>query len=217
MTIRVVVVDDHKLVKEGICALLKDEPAVEVIGDAADGRAAVRMAEELSPDVVLMDVALPGLNGIEATRQIVKSKPRVRVLALSMYADGNYVSEMLKAGAAGYLLKDCEFDELTRAIRTVASDHTYLSPRISNLVVADYLEHMPEDSQSPAELLTPREREVLQLLAEGESVKEIAVKLNVSIKTVETHRRQIMEKLDIHSIAELTKYAVRRGLTSLIQ
>ena len=217
MSIRVIVVDDHKLVKEGICALLRDEPAVEVIGNAADGRAAVQMAEELSPDVVLMDVALPGLNGIEATRQIVKNKPRVRVLALSMYADGNYVSEMLRAGAAGYLLKDCEFDELARAIRTVASDHTYLSPRISNLVVADYLEHLPEDKQSPADVLTPREREVLQLLAEGESVKEIAARLNVSIKTVETHRRQVMEKLDIRSIAELTKYAVRRGLTSLIQ
>jgi DNA-binding NarL/FixJ family response regulator len=213
--IRVVVVDDHQLVKEGICSLLKDEPEVEVIGDAADGRAAVRMAEELAPDVVLMDVALPGLNGVEATRQIVKSRPRVRVLALSMYADGNYVSEMLKAGAAGYLLKDCDLEELTRAIRTVAADHTYLSPQISNLVVSDYLEHLPEDGQSPAEVLTPREREVLQLLAEGKSVKDIAAKLKVSIKTVETHRRQIMEKLDIHSIAELTKYAIRRGLTNI--
>lgn len=215
MKIRVVVVDDHQLVKEGICSLLKDEPEVEVIGDAADGRAAVRMAEELAPDVVLMDVALPGLNGVEATRQIVKSRPRVRVLALSMYADGNYVSEMLKAGAAGYLLKDCDLEELTRAIRTVAADHTYLSPQISNLVVSDYLEHLPEDGQSPAEVLTPREREVLQLLAEGKSVKDIAAKLKVSIKTVETHRRQIMEKLDIHSIAELTKYAIRRGLTNI--
>jgi len=215
LKIRVMVVDDHNIVKEGIRALLKDEPAVEVIGDAADGRAAVRMAEELAPDVVLMDVALPGLNGVEATRQIVKSKPRVRVLALSMYADGTYVSEMLKAGAAGYLLKDCDLEELARAIRTVAADHTYLSPRISNLVVSDYLEHLPGDGQSPAEVLTPREREVLQLLAEGESVKDIAAKLKVSIKTAETHRRQIMEKLDIHSIAELTKYAVRRGLTNI--
>ena len=215
MSIRVLVVDDHTIVKEGLCALLKEEAAVEVIGDAADGRTAVRLAEELDPDVVLMDVALPGLNGIEATRQIIRSKPRIRVLALSMYADGTYVSEMLKAGASGYLLKDCEFEELTRAIRTVAADHTYLSPQVSDVVVTDYLDHLSEDNQSAASMLTPREREVLQLLAEGESTKEIAEKLYISVKTVETHRRQIMEKLDIFTIAELTKFAISHGITSL--
>lgn len=217
MSIRVLVVDDHTIVKDGLCALLKEETAVEVIGDAADGRTAVRLAEELAPDVVLMDVALPGLNGIEATRQITERRPGIRVLALSMYADGNYISEMLKAGASGYLLKDCEFDELSRAIRTVAADHTYLSPRISDVVVTDYLDHLDNDNQSTRSMLTPREREVLQLLAEGESTKEIAEKLCVSVKTVETHRRQVMEKLDIHSIAELTKYAVSHGITSLIR
>lgn len=215
MSIRVLVVDDHTIVKDGLCALLKEEPSVEVIGNAADGRSAVRLAEELGPDVVLMDVALPELNGIEATRQIVQSKPRVRVLALSMYADGVYVTEMLKAGAAGYVLKDCEFEELARAIRTVAANRTYLSPSISDIVVTDYVDRLSKDDQSASSVLTPREREVLQLLAEGESVKKIADRLCVSVKTVETHRRQIMEKLDIHTIAELTKYAITHGLTSI--
>jgi two-component system response regulator NreC len=217
MSIRVLVVDDHTIVKDGLCALLKEQAAVEVIGDAADGRTAVRLAEELAPDVILMDVALPELNGIEATRQIVQRKPQVRVLALSMYADGTYVSEMLKAGASGYLLKDCDFDELSRAIRTVVANRIYLSPGVSDIVVTDYLDRLTKDGQSATAVLTPREREVLQLLAEGESVKTIAGKLCISIKTVETHRRQIMEKLDIFSIAELTKYAVSHGLTSLVR
>lgn len=215
MAIKVFVVDDHQIVKDGICALLKEEPAVEVVGNAADGRTAVRLAEELAPDVVLMDVSLPGLNGIEATRRIVNAKPRIRVLALSMHANANFICEMLKAGASGYLLKDCDPEELSRAILTVATNHTYLSPQISNLVVTDYLEHISADNESASSVLTPREREVLQLLAEGKCVKEIAGTLNVSIKTVETHRRQIMQKLEIHSVAELTKYAVRMGLTSL--
>jgi two-component system response regulator NreC len=217
MSIRVLVVDDHTIVKDGLCALLKEQAAVEVIGDAADGRTAVRLAEELAPDVILMDVALPELNGIEATRQIVQRKPQVRVLALSMYADGTYVSEMLKAGASGYLLKDCDFEELSRAIRTVVANRIYLSPGVSDIVVTDYLDRLTKDGQSATAVLTPREREVLQLLAEGESVKTIAGKLCISIKTVETHRRQIMEKLDIFSIAELTKYAVSHGLTSLVR
>jgi two-component system response regulator NreC len=217
MSIRVIVVDDHTIVKDGICALLKEDPTVEVVGNATDGRTAVRLAEELAPDVVLMDVALPGLNGIEATRQIVGSKPRIRVLALSMYADGVYVSEMLKAGASGYLLKDCDFEELARAIRTVAANRTYLSPGISDIVVTDYLDRLSKNDQSASTVLTPREREVLQLLAEGESAKKIADKLCVSVKTVETHRRQLMEKLNIFTIAELTKYAVTHGITSLIR
>jgi DNA-binding NarL/FixJ family response regulator len=191
---------------------------MEVIAEARDGRGAVQLAHELRPDVVVMDVGMPGLNGIEATRQITSQEPHARIVALSMHSDRRFMGEMLKAGAKGYLLKDGAFEELATAIRSVVANKVYLSPRIANVVLDDYVHRdasgMSGDTSAFAKL-TPREREVLQLMSEGRATKEIAMDLHVSIKTVETHRRQIMEKLDIHSVAELTKYAIREGLTSL--
>ena len=185
-----------------------------MVGEAKEGRTAVRLAAMLKPSVVLIDVSMPDLNGIEATRQIMAALPTVKVIALSMHSDKRYVGEMLKAGAVGYLLKDLAFEEVTRAINAVLDGQVYLSRGVVGVVVEDYVRHLTEAGTGDT-VLTPREREILQLVAEGQSTKEMAAALHVSIKTVETHRRQIMEKLDIHSVAELTKYAVRHGLTSL--
>ena len=215
MRTRVLIADDHKILRDGLRTLLDKEPAIEVLGEAADGRSAVQLARELNPDVVIMDIGMPGLNGIDATRQVLADVPGTRVLALSMHSDKRYVTQMLQAGASGYLLKDSAFGELTTAIRTVMSDRVYLSPSLTDLVVRDYVEHMSATDGSEKPLLSPREREVLQLLAEGKSTKLIASDLSISVKTVETHRKQIMNKLDMHSIAELTKYAVREGITEL--
>ncbi len=215
MSIKVLLADDHKITREGLRSLLEKHGDMEVIGQAEQGREAVRLAGELSPDVVIMDVSMPDLNGIEATRQIVSKSADVKVIALSMHSDSMFISEMLKSGASGYLLKDCAFEELTKAIETVMSGKMYLSPEISGVVVDDYLHRLSKNKTAEAELLTDREREVLQLLAEGQSTKQIALKLHISAKTVETHRRQMMNKLDMHTVAELTKYAVRKGLTSL--
>ena len=215
MSIRVLLADDHKIVREGLRSLLEKEPGMKVIGEAENGRRALSLARELSPDVVVIDVAMPDLNGIEATRQLMTRSPGVRVVALSMHSDRRFVAEMLRAGASGYLLKDCAFEELAQAIRTVAEDQTYLSPRIAAPVIKDYVNRLSVSYSSAYSTLTPREREVLQLLAEGKTTKEIASRLHISVKTVETHRRKIMGKLDIGSIAELTKYAIREGLTPL--
>jgi len=215
MSTRILLADDHKITRQGLRSLLEKQQDMEVVAEAEDGRAAERLVEELLPDVVIMDISMPDLNGMEATRWIVGKFPDVKVIALSMHSDASFVTEMLRSGAAGYLLKDCAFEELTRAIRTVMDDKTYLSPSISGVVVEDYLHRLSKSDFSNSEVLTDREREVLQLMAEGSSTKQIAVKLHVSVKTVETHRRQIMSKLDIHTVAELTKYAVRKGLTSL--
>lgn len=215
MVTRVLLADDHKIMSSGLRTLLEKEPDIEVAGEASDGREAVRLTDELAPEVVIMDIAMPDLNGIEATRQIISSGSRSRVIALSMHADKRYVSEMLKAGASGYLLKDCSFEEITNAIRAVRDGKTYLSPAIAGVVVEEYVGQLPQDEESGFSVLTAKEREVLQLLAEGYTTKQIAGRLHVSAKTVETHRQHIMTKLDIHSVAELTKYAVREGLTSL--
>jgi DNA-binding NarL/FixJ family response regulator len=188
---------------------------MEVVAEAEQGRAAVQLVGELSPDIVIMDVSMPDLNGMEAARQIAAARPDVKIIALSMHSDSLFVTEMLRSGASGYLLKDCAFEELARAIRTVSQGKTYLSPSISGVVVDDYLHRLSKADASGANVLSNREREVLQLLAEGKSTKQIALHLHISVKTVETHRRQIMEKLDIHSVAELTKYAIRQGFTSL--
>jgi DNA-binding NarL/FixJ family response regulator len=188
---------------------------MEVVAEAGDGRSAVRVAKEMQPEVVVMDVVLPDLNGIEATRKIVDQVPGVRVVALSMYSDKRFVGEMLRAGAHGYLLKDCAFEELARAIRTVAGGQSYLGSGVADVVVEDYVQHVGDEDKSAFSVLTPREREVLQLLAEGRSTKEIASELCVSTKTIETHRQQTMKKLGMSSVAELTKYAIREGLTSL--
>lgn len=215
MSIRILLADDHKITREGLRSLLDKQPDMEVVAEAEEGRTAVRLARELLPDVVIMDVSMPDLNGIEAARQIVGRVPEVKVIALSMHSDGLFVTEMLKSGASGYVLKDCAFEELTWAIHAVVAGKTYLSPSVSGVVVDDYLHRLSKVDFSGTGALTGREREVLQLLAEGNSTKQIALKLHISAKTVETHRLQIMNRLDIHSVAELTKYAIRKGLTSL--
>ena len=215
MSIRILLADDHKITRQGLRSLLDKEFDMEVVAEAEQGRTAVRLVRELSPQVVIMDVTMPDLNGVEAARQIVSEFPDVKIIALSMHSDSLFVTEMLKSGASGYLLKDCAFEELARAIRTVVAGKTYLSPSISGVVVDDYLHRLSKAVLSGSEVLTDREREVLQLLAEGKSTKQIALKLHISVKTVETHRRQMMDKLDIHTVAELTKYAIRKGLTSL--
>ena len=213
MPLRLLLVDDHKIIREGLRTLVARYGDMTVVGEAADGSEAVRLASELCPDVVIIDITMPGLNGIDATRRIRANDPRIRVVALSMHADRRFVIETLKAGASGYLLKDCAFEEIASAVRNVASGGMYLSGRITDLVVREYVSS--QKSESGSHTLTPREREVLQLVAEGQSTKDIAYKLKVSVKTVETHRQQLMEKLRIHSVAELTKYAVREGITPL--
>ena len=185
------------------------------MAEAENGRIAVQLAVKLSPDIVVMDVSMPDLNGMEATRQIVSGSSSAKVVALSMHSDELYVTEMLKNGASGYLLKDCAFEELANAIRAIMDGKTYLSPDVSNVVVSGYLGKMVGDDSPASQILTDREREVLQLMTEGKSTKQIALELHISVKTVETHRRQMMHKLDIYSVAELTKYAIRKGLTSL--
>ncbi len=214
-TIKILLADDHKLLREGLRALIEEQKNMTVVAEAEDGRSAVRLAAELSPDIIVMDISMPGLNGIDATRRIAAENPGIKVIALSMHADRNFVVEMFKAGAAGYLLKDCAFEELILAIRAVSSKKAYLSSKLSDTMIKDYVNLFPKLKLSAFSALTVREREVLQLLAEGKSTREVAAKLNVSTKTVETFRQRIMKKLDMHSVAELTKYAIRAGLTSL--
>jgi len=213
--IKILLVDDHKIVRDGLRALIDKYPDLEVVAEAADGRTAVRLAKELSPNIVIMDISMPDLNGIEAARQIASESPRVKVLTLSMHSDARYVKQLFAAGASGYLLKECAIDELVTAIQSVAANQIYLSPRITHVVLTEYLSKQPIAEASVFSVLTAREREVLQLMAEGKTTKEIAYFLNLSVKTVEAHRQKIMEKSNIHSIAELTKYAIREGLTSL--
>jgi DNA-binding NarL/FixJ family response regulator len=201
--------------REGLRSLIEKQPEMEVVGEAGDGRTTVRLVKRLSPDVVIMDITMPGMNGIEATRQITANFPGVKVVPLSTHSDRQFVLEVLRAGASGYVLKDCAFEELGRAIHAVASNQVYLSPGIANVVVESALTHEPTSDHQAFSGLTSREREVLQLLAEGESTKEIGFHLNLSAKTVESHRWKIMNKLGVHSVAELTKYAIREGLTSL--
>ncbi|MEW5722024.1 MAG: response regulator transcription factor [Thermodesulfobacteriota bacterium] len=215
MTVRIVLADDHNIVREGLRSLIEKEMGLEVVGEAEDGRTTVRLAAELKPDLVIMDVSMPDLNGIEATRQITREQPGTRVLALSMHSDKRFVAGILKAGASGYLLKDCAFEEMAGAIKAVVTGGTYLSPAVAGPVIHDYVRGLKEGEFSTSTLLTAREREVLQLLAEGHTTKDIATRLNVSVKTVETHRRQLMDKLDLHTVAALTKFAIREGLTTL--
>lgn len=210
---RILLAEDQLIMRQGLRSLLEQEKDFEVVGEAANGHQAVSLVRQLKPHVVVMDIAMPELNGIEATRQVVAQAPACRVVALSMHADRQFVHEMLAAGAAGYLLKDCAFDELATAVRTVSSGKVYLSPAISGTIVSDYVRQARP--HSPFHILSDRERQVLQLLAEGVSTKQVAGRLKISVKTAETHRRNLMQKLGIHSIAELTKYAVRHGLTDL--
>lgn len=216
MSIRVLIADDHKIMLAGLRSLLEKQTDLEVIAEAENGRKAVKMAQETKPDIVVMDVSMPDLNGIEATTQIIESVPDTRVIALSMHSDKRFVLGMLRAGAAGYLLKDCASQELANAIHQVAGGKKYLSPEITGVVIDDFLlGASPGEALTVSSQLSAREREVLQLIAEGWSTKQIAAHLYVSVKTIETHRRQIMKKLDLHSIADLTKYAIREGLTSI--
>jgi len=216
MTVRLLIADDHKIVRDGLKALLESRSDMKVVAEAENGRQAVELIQQVPVDVVIMDVAMPVLNGVEATRRILARHRNVKVIALSMHSDRRFVTEILKAGASGYLLKDCAFEELAQAIEAVLSGATYLSPRVADLLVQHYVRGEADSHPSSAfSLLTPREREVLQLLAEGKSTKEIALYLRVSPKTVETHRRQVMTKLGVNSVAELTKYAIREGLTHL--
>jgi two-component system, NarL family, response regulator NreC len=215
MNINILLVDDHKITRQGLRLMLEQQNDIKVLGEAEDGRTAISLVRELRPDVVIMDVTMPDLNGMEATRRIVSEFANVKVIALSMHSDTLFVSEMLKSGASGYLLKDCAFEELAEAIRTVVAGNAYLSPAVSGVVVEDYVHRLSKKDFSSSDVLSDREKEVLQLLAEGKTTKQIALKLHISAKTVETHRRQIMNKLNIHSVAELTKYAIRKGLTSL--
>jgi len=213
--IRILLADDHRIVREGLRSLLERQPEVEVVAEADDGDRALELAGETRPDVILMDVAMPGLNGVEATRRLRESSPGSRVVALSMHSDRRFVMGMLRAGAAGYLLKDSAFEELADAIRAVAAGQTYLSPRIAEIVVRTAVRQGDEPKPGLLVALTRREREVLQLVAEGRSTKEIGGLLRVSVKTIETHRKRIMEKLHLRTVAELTKFAIREGLTSL--
>lgn len=215
MKIRIIIADDHAMVRNGLRSLIEHESDMEVIAEADNGRDAVRIALELAPDVMIMDIAMPDLNGIEATRQIITALPRIKIIALSMHADKRYVMEMLKAGASGYILKDNAYEELARAIRTALKNHTYLSPQVTETVIGDYVQLALASNGSAFSLLSVREREVLQLLAEGSSTVQIADNLGIGVKTVETYRQHIIEKLEIRSIAELTKYAIREGLTTL--
>jgi two-component system response regulator NreC len=206
--IRVLLADDHAVVRQGFRMILAAEADMEIVGEAANGRDAVELAERLLPDVVVMDVAMPELNGIEATRRLAESAPRTRILALSMHKDSVYVREILRAGARGYLLKDAFDRDLLAAVRAVAKGEGYLSPSVSEAVLCDYRKHVG----TPLDLLTSREREVLQMLAEGKTNKEIATLLKLSVYTVDAHRGRIMEKLNLHSIGELVRFAVRAGL-----
>ncbi len=207
-TIRILLADDHALVRQGFRRILAAEPGMVIVGEAADGREAVELAEKLQPDVVVLDVIMPELNGIEAARRLAESAPRSRVLALSMHKDSVYVREILRAGARGYLLKDAFDHELIAAVRAVADGKGYLSPEVSDAVLSDYRRHVTD----PLDLLTSREREILQLLAEGNTNKDIAAKLNLSVYTVDAHRGRLMEKLNLHSIGDLVRFAIRCGI-----
>jgi two-component system response regulator NreC len=215
MRIRIIVADDHLIIRQGLKTLLEKESDMEVVAEAGDGEVTVAMVRELIPHVVVMDVKMPVLDGIEATRQILAELPTIKTIGLSMYGDHQYVTKMFKAGAHGYLLKDCAFEELAQAIRLVFSDKIYLSPVIAEVVVKDYLTLSSNSNHSAFSPLTSREQEVMKLMVEGKRASEIADLLDIGTRTVDTHRHQIMLKLGIGSVAELIRYAIREGLTSL--
>lgn len=214
--IRILMADDHKLFIDGLGSILQRHPGMQVVGAARDGLATVRLAAEVRPDIILMDVSMPQLNGIEATRKILAEHPGPKVIMLSMHADPRFVVEALRAGARGYLLKDSASEDLLDAIERVSAGEVYLSRKMSGRIVMDLVtDPQKGGGPSPFSVLSPREREVLQQVAEGHSTKDIAARLSVSVKTIESHRKQIMDKLDLHSVAELTKYAIREGLTEI--
>ena len=205
---KILVADDHTLVRAGLTSLIARLPEMEVVGEAADGRQALRMVRDLLPDIVLMDISMPGLNGLEAAERIHGIHPKTKIIILSMHANEEYVAQALKAGASGYLLKDAATAELEMALKSVSMGQFYLSPAISRQVVDNFLHGGP----TGVDVLTPRQREILQLIAEGKSTRDIAETLHLSVKTVETHRAQLMDRLDIHDVAGLIRYALRKGL-----
>ena len=213
--ITVLLAEDHTIVRKGLCAILSDESDIEVVAEAVDGREAVRLTEQLQPDVVVMDFSMPGLNGLEATRQIKQIISAVKVLILTRHTNKEYIYNILQAGASGYLVKKSAPEELIAAIRAVERGDSYLDPSISAMVINGYMQWAGSEIQKPDHFITPREREVLQLIAEGRSNQEIAEVLHISIKTVDNHRTNLMDKLGIHSTAELTQYAVRTGMINL--
>jgi DNA-binding NarL/FixJ family response regulator len=215
MAIRILIANDHQILLQGLKALLEKEPGMKVVGEADDGLKTVALARKLTPHVVIMDVNLPNLNGIEATSQILADHPAINIIAFSMHADRHQILNMLKAGTSGYLLKDSPFEELVKAIHLVIVGRTYLTPRVTDIVVKNYLASDLPFDQFGFSQLTAREREVLQLVVEGKRTKQIAELMKISVKTVETHRQKIMSKLGMHSVADLTKFALREGLTSL--
>jgi DNA-binding NarL/FixJ family response regulator len=215
MIIKILIADEHKIFREGLHALIDKEVGLEVVGEAGNGREVVELAQNFSPDIILMDITMPELNGIEATRKIISKNLSTKVIGLSFHSDRRFVLGMIKAGASGYLLKECTFEELVSAIHTVIKGKIYLSPSISNILVEEYINKVGEDKHPVFSKLTTREREILQLIAEGKGTKDIASQLHISIKTVETHRRNIKEKLGTKSIADMTKFAIREGITSL--
>jgi two-component system, NarL family, response regulator NreC len=213
--IRILLADDHRIVREGLRTLIERSDGMLIVAEAENGRQALQLAREHKPDIVIMDVTMPDLNGIDATRQVIKEVSGVRVIALSMHSDKHFVTGMFRAGVAGYLLKDCAADELLHCIHVIRSGRIWISPGISGSIIQEVLHPTRDDVLAAGGELSGREREVLQLIAEGRSTKDIADSLCISVKTVETHRKNIMEKLDLHTVAELTKYAVRQGLTSI--
>jgi DNA-binding NarL/FixJ family response regulator len=215
MSIEIIIADDHKLMREGLGSLLTRTADIVVVGQANNGREAVQLTEKHRPDLVVMDVSMPDLNGIDATRQIALRSPKTKVIALSMHSDRQFVAEMFRAGAKGYLLKDSAFEELATAILKVARNETYIAPKLSGFNIEDYATREEPGDVLLKPKLSDREREVLQLMAEGNGTKEIAALLHLSAKTVETHRQHLMDKLEIYSVAELTKFAIREGLTTL--
>jgi len=213
MAIRILLADDHEVVRDGVRALLEKQTDMQVVGEAADGREAARLADELGPDVVVMDVGMPNLNGIDATRRILSAHPQIAVVILSMHQDESYVLRSLKAGAKGYLLKESLRSDVLEAIRAVSQGRSFLTRKISRMMQEDYIQEMEQRGlEDSYDLLTDREREVLQLAAEGKPNKEIAGTLSISLTTVETHRTHILQKLGLHSVPELILYAVRKGI-----
>lgn len=211
----IIIADDHGIVRQGLKRMIAEHPDMTVVAEAGDGRTVIKLAKELTPDLIIMDISMPDLNGIEAASLILKQNPAIKIIALSMHSEKHFVVEMLKAGALGYILKSYLFDEVLKAIEAVRKNGYYLSPKITDVVIEDYISGQPLPDKSLLKGLTTREREIIQLVAEGLTTKQIALNLNISPKTADANRRQIMAKLHIYNVAQLTKYAIREGLTSV--
>lgn len=215
MTTKIIIADDHKMMRDGLRALIEKKPGFEIVAEAENGLKVLELVRKHLPELIIMDIGMPDINGIEATRKIISEYPDIKIIALSMHSDKRFITRMLEAGASGYLMKDCAFDELIQAIQSVLMNQMFISKSIANIIIKDHIKRLSETDSSGYSILTDREREVIQMLAEGNSTKEIASHLHLSVKTVETHRINIMKKLNLHSVAELTKYAIREGITTL--